>query len=304
MAKGNGILGFASGALGSIVFSRVKGQQIMKGRNNKPHNPRTKAQILHRARLSTLYKFTRLLPPGCLIGAFEDQRAKENWQSAFVRHNVKNAILQPKDWVEDETKAPNGTFVMSDGSISANLCTFQWNLEEELADVVGYNTGARLGITTIGHLSASMKDRHGLLEGDIVSFFIYYVGPYFIPRGQVSALIPREPLVFIESFKIDTSSAVYIRDYFKHVYLLNVPDDTGRGVLWIGRNHSFNNQPSMAIIVTRQDGKRTLSNTAHLVTPSADGHPFAPFETPTFILGVLRSWGMSRQAILDGAVLE
>lgn len=303
MAKGNGILGFASGAVGSIVFARVKGQQIMKGRNNKPHNPRTKAQILHRARLSTLYKFTRLLPPGCLVGAFEDQRAKENWQSAFVRHNVKNAILQPKDWVEDETKAPNGTFVMSDGSISANLCTFQWNLDEGLVDVVGYNTGARLGFTTIGNLSASMIAKHGLLAGDIVSFFIYDVGPYFIPRDQVSVLTPREPLVFIESFRVDPTSSVRIADYFKYVRLISSPDSSGRTYLWLGLSHTVNFQPSMAIIVTRQDGKRTLSNTAHLVTPSSDGHPFAPFETPTFILGVLRSWGMSRQAILDGSEL-
>lgn len=48
MAKGNLFLGFARGKVGSVVFSRVDGEQVSRARNRSPRNPKTPLQLLQR----------------------------------------------------------------------------------------------------------------------------------------------------------------------------------------------------------------------------------------------------------------
>lgn len=54
MSKGNMLLGYARGKVGSLVFSRQDNEQIVRARNYHPRNPRTNAQLYQRAIMATV----------------------------------------------------------------------------------------------------------------------------------------------------------------------------------------------------------------------------------------------------------
>jgi len=87
MAKGNFLLGTVTKKLGEIVFSRQKGEQIMRTRIRKIKNPQTRAQALQRSRLAALLPIFRILN-GVLYG-----RLKIGWSqyNSFVSRNLKAA---------------------------------------------------------------------------------------------------------------------------------------------------------------------------------------------------------------------
>lgn len=300
MGKGNAILGYARGAVGSIVFTRIKGQQIIKGRNSKPHNKRSRKQIMHRARLSTLYKFTKQMPPGLLEGAFEDQRPRENWQSCFVRHNVDNAIMQLKDWVEDESKAAYGKFQMSQGSINIDLCKESHVSASAYLGAVGISITSGSSQTFVYGFSRLLMDQYGVHEGDIVTFIIYDVPPPTSirdPRYKTSSLVPT---IRCTSLKIALDDNRLVNNVVKYVSQFAYQDDAGNTRFWLGVRITLNYQPAMAIVITRQDGHKTLVNSAKMVWPGANEAFWRQFESVTWVANMLRSWGMSRTAVLTG----
>lgn len=56
MSKGNMLLGYARGKVGSLVFSRNNNEQIVRARNYHPKNPRTNAQLYQRAIMATVMR--------------------------------------------------------------------------------------------------------------------------------------------------------------------------------------------------------------------------------------------------------
>lgn len=300
MGKGNAILGYARGAVASVVFTRIKGQQIIKGRNSKPHNKRSRKQIMHRARLSTLYKFTKQMPPGLLEGAFEDQRPRENWQACFVRHNINNAIMQMKSWVEDENKAAYGKFLMSQGSININLCKESHAEASTYLGAVGISIISGTSQTLVYGFSRLLMDQYGVHEGDIVTFIIYDVPPPSSIRDPRYHTSNKVPTILCTSFKINLSDNRSIKDVVKYVTQFAYTDDAGNTRFWLGIRITLDYQPAMAIVITRQDGHKTLVNSAKLIWPGANEAFWQQFESDTWVSSVLRTWGMSRTAVLAG----
>lgn len=300
MGKGNAILGYARGAVGSIVFTRIKGQQIIKGRNSKPNNKRSRKQIMHRARLSTLYKFTKQMPPGLLEGAFEDQRPRENWQACFVRHNINNAIMQMKDWVEDESKATYGKFLMSQGSININLCK-ESNVEAATyLGAVGISIISGTSQTLVYGFSRLLMDQYGVHEGDIVTFIIYDVPPPSSIRDPRYHTSNKVPTILCTSLQINLSDNRSVKDVVKYVTQFAYTDDAGNTRFWLGIRITLDYQPAMAIVITRRDGNKTLVNSAKLIWPGANEAFWQQFESETWVNNMLRTWGMSRTAVLTG----
>ena len=87
MAKGNFLLGTVTKKLGEIVFSRQKGEQIMRTRIRKIKNPQTRAQALQRSRLAALLPIFRILN-GVLYGRLQIGWSQYN---SFVSRNLKSA---------------------------------------------------------------------------------------------------------------------------------------------------------------------------------------------------------------------
>lgn len=300
MGKGNIVLGYARGSVGSIVLARVKGQQIVKARNAKPHNKKTRAQILHRARLSTLYKFTRLMEPGFLDGAFEDMRKGENWQSCFVRHNVRNAVPQIKDWVEDGTRPCYGKFLMSSGSINASLARAS-NVEyDDWLGCAGMIMTALMPNATIGQLSKNLIQYNNLMVGDVVNFVRYVINFQRDSRVPAPERNSSDTYLQVESFIVDPDSTQRVLDALPSYSFFVYMDDDGNRRVYLGYRVTVDEQDCFTIIVTRQEEGRSLCNTAQLLWPGTSADFWQHFESDDYIRNVLRSWGMSREAVLKG----
>lgn len=61
MAKGNLFMGMARGKVGSVVFSRLAGQQISRAYNSQVSNPKTVAQQLQRACFATATRASKFM---------------------------------------------------------------------------------------------------------------------------------------------------------------------------------------------------------------------------------------------------
>lgn len=300
MGKGNIWLGYGRGAVGSVVMARVKGQQIIRGRNSKPYNRKSRAQILHRSRLSTLYKFTKQLPPGLLDGAFDDMRPRENWQSCFVRHNTKLAIMQPKDWVEDESKPCFGKFMMSSGPVGHDVISVSTQEASTFIGAVGISFTAVTAPVQVWKVSQTIIAEYGLKEGDILTFILYDVGPSSSIRDPKYRSAYRTPQVLTYSLRLDLHDNRLLTDVLRFVSWFAYRTNEGVLKQWVGVRCDELRQPAMAIVVSRVDGQKVSCNTSYLTWPTANQAFWDNFESEEWISNVLRSWGVSKKALLKG----
>lgn len=92
MARGNMLLGQASGKVGSLVFYKVEGQQVTRSRADSIHNPRTPAQLIQRAVTATI---GRAYSAGkAILGhSFQGESVPGGSMAAFRRYNF--AKLRP-----------------------------------------------------------------------------------------------------------------------------------------------------------------------------------------------------------------
>lgn len=82
------LLGHARGKVGSLVFNRLKGQQITKAHNASPANPKSYAQMAQRCRYNTAVARYKMAANKFFKFAFEDKRPHETDFNAFMRHNM------------------------------------------------------------------------------------------------------------------------------------------------------------------------------------------------------------------------
>lgn len=93
MSKGSLFFGNASGKLGQVVLSTVKGQQIARAWQPKVSNPKTSQQQLQRAKFANAVKFFKRAQQNLFKFAFEDKRKNESDYNAFMRHNVVSSAV-------------------------------------------------------------------------------------------------------------------------------------------------------------------------------------------------------------------
>ena len=93
MSKGSLFFGNASGKLGQVVLSTVKGQQIARAWQPKVANPKTSQQQLQRAKFANSVKFFKRAQQNLFKFAFEDKRKNESDYNAFMRHNVVSSAV-------------------------------------------------------------------------------------------------------------------------------------------------------------------------------------------------------------------
>lgn len=117
MSKGNMLLGYARGKVGSMVFSRNAGEQIVKSYNSQPRNPRTREQMKQRAQFMCGVKFFTRGVQNLFKFAFEDKKIGESDFNAFMRNNAKRGIYYTRADMEEPTYPAIGDFMMSKGSL-------------------------------------------------------------------------------------------------------------------------------------------------------------------------------------------
>lgn len=201
MSKGNMLLGYARGAVGNLVFSRVKGNEVTKARNRQPANPKTSKQVYQRAKFLNAVNFYKRGVQNLFKFAYEDKTQQESDFNAFMRHNVSRAIPVGKSSSAESVYPAISNWITSVGSLngpqavighsggigigSALMPTYLYAVGDyNISPVEGGDitpaTDAQAGIyislgspieaPTVGKLSAALKTQFpDLLEGDIIT---------------------------------------------------------------------------------------------------------------------------------------
>lgn len=184
MAKGNMFLGYARGKIGSLVFSRRKGEQITRARNFAPANPRTNAQLTQRMKMYAPVKLYRQSMARFFKYAFS-LKEKETIFNGFMRENI---ALAP--WVSRELAAEQAPIPfparMSSGGVGAVVTELTEVFDDDTRvgrfyggeNADGYNalgyaidTEAVPSALTIGEFSASVLAQYPSLQaGDQLTF--------------------------------------------------------------------------------------------------------------------------------------
>ena len=164
------LLGHARGKVGSLVFSRVKGQQTTRARNFSPANPRTTSQMYQRALFTDAVKFFTRGRRNLFQFAFEDKKANESDYNAFMRNNAKRGVVISKAAFDLYGYPALGNWILTKGTlqpVSANLQTGEDTIAIAMTKQVATELTA---VTTMGQLAQLLIDGVDYLEGDILTF--------------------------------------------------------------------------------------------------------------------------------------
>lgn len=194
MSKGNMLLGYARGKVGSLVFSRNNNEQIVRARNYHPKNPRTNAQLYQRAIMATVMRaysagkdiFDHSFQ-GKSVGDMNmrrflsvNTRALRALLASEVNTNslVRNArVVAPKS----QFMVPFQGLIMSEGNYPQNAIA-EKNSGEFSLEYVGNNPNIDI---------EEIINKNGLIPGDIYTFVLCSINrrkPVFSVEGYVSQM--------------------------------------------------------------------------------------------------------------------
>lgn len=244
MSKGNMLMGYARGAVGDLVFSRVKGNQVTKARNRQPSNPKTSKQVYQRAKFINAVRFYQRGVQNLFKFAYEDKTAQESDFNAFMRHNTALAIPVGKKASEEAIYPAISNWITSFGSLNGPQAVIgftgagdessllagrvyaagQYNVSPSNAEgadpalndsvIAMVSLPVAVGETiTFGTLCAALKTQYpDLMEGDIVT--ITLIHQILQGIGEPATLLPgtamdgaaTAPAWRFAQFAIDTTS--------------------------------------------------------------------------------------------------
>lgn len=194
MSKGNMLLGHARGKVGSLVFSRANGKQIVRSRAEVVKNPRTQAQMIQRIMLNTIAQGYSNMK-AIVDHSFEGLSAGQASMSYFMQRNLDNL----------RTKVANE---IAEGKSLSDIFDFS-PLKTNVLAVNAYEI-AKGTLPSIGVLPAddsrsytfeatantyeAILQRYGLKRGDQLTFIALVVGNDGNIKFQFTRVIldPRE----------------------------------------------------------------------------------------------------------------
>lgn len=302
MSKGSLFFGHASGKLGQVVLSTVKGQQIARAWQPKVANPKTSQQQLQRAKFANAVKFFKRAQQNLFKFAFEDKRKNESDYNAFMRHNVvSSAVLDRIVYDNFNYPALADNWLLSYGSLG------EISAENEPADKetlrmlsLPLGTGEPANLT-IASASQAFVDNYKAINGDYVTL----VGI----KSSVKSLT-EDPVVapewHIVQFVVDTTNTGKLIDYLKK-------QDANAAAFFAKDGLD----PANVIIAYDNDGSSWLGVILSRVTANGvkvSTSPLVPnyyayeiykksLELP-YRQSALNSWGRSSEPILKGGIAK
>lgn len=277
MSKGNMLLGHARGKVGSLVFSRANGKQIVRARADVVKNPQTEKQMIQRIIMATVAQAYSRFAAIC-DHSFEGLQAGQESMSYFVSKNLKNIrdriaagvaaqqslddiyafvpvgsnIYAPNEYILSKGQLPSivPTFV---GTTKAKITGLAVNTYKAVLDAYGLQRGDQITLiatqglrpdTTIFHYARIILDPMNVngTPADIES--------EFITNGAVNLPNPRNEGVF-NSIAFNANAVEY--------------------------NFSAQNVSGAAVIVSRQksDGSWARSNSTMVLNEAGAGAMFS-----------------------------
>lgn len=310
MSKGSLFFGKASGKLGQIVLSNVKGQQIARAWQPKVANPRTSVQQIQRAKFANAVKFYKRATQNLFKFAYEDKRKTESDYNAFMRHNVERSIIVNRKSYDNMSFPALGDWIIAVGSLgefkstdydsrtisdASGLISPIFNPD----DTFKFPEGITENTATIGHISDYFKHDFGAQDGDFVTF---------VGINTTIKLISDEPNLgpfwSITQIKIDsTNSALFLETVNKQAnnHLgIDITDRAG-AIVW----KSTGTQVILfGVVLSRVTPNGVLVSTSNLGTNSTGNNVIAASLQDAYRQQALNSWLRSSDPILKGAVVK
>ena len=170
MSKGSLFFGHASGKLGQVVLSTVKGQQIARAWQPKVANPKTSQQQLQRAKFANSVKFFKRAQQNLFKFAFEDKRKNESDYNAFMRHNVvSSAVLDRMVYDNFNYPALADNWLLSYGSLG-DINADNEQSDKRVVQLLNLPLGTgEIANLTIASASKAFVDNYKAINGDYVT---------------------------------------------------------------------------------------------------------------------------------------
>ena len=302
MSKGSLFFGRASGKLGQVVLSTVKGQQIARAWQPKISNPKTSQQQLQRAKFANAVKFFKRAQQNLFKFAFEDKRKNESDYNAFMRHNVvSSAVLDRMVYDNFNYPAFADNWLLSYGSLG------EINAENEPSDkevlqllTLPLGTGEVANLT-IASASQALVSNYKAINGD----FVTLVGI----KSRVKTLT-EDPVVapewHIMQFVVDTTNTGKLLEY------LEKQDEKastffgkdGREPANIIFDYSNDGCSWLGIILSRVTANGVKVSTSNLIPNYYAYEIYQKSLALPYRQSALNSWGRSSEPILKGGIAK
>ena len=302
MSKGSLFFGNASGKLGQVVLSTVKGQQIARAWQPKVSNPKTSQQQLQRAKFANAVKFFKRAQQNLFKFAFEDKRKNESDYNAFMRHNVvSSAVLDRMVYDNFNYPALADNWLLTYGSLGEiNADNEQSNKDVVQLLDLPLGTG-EIANLTIASASQAFVDKYKAVNGDYVTLVAVFSPAKSLTDDPIFA-----PVWHIVQFVVDTTNTG------KLIENLNKQDEgsenffakdgkepaniifslSNAGCAWLG------------IILSRVTANGVKVSTSNLM-PNYYAYEIyqKSLELP-YRQSALNSWGRSSEPILKGGIAK
>ena len=301
MSKGNMLLGHARGKVGSVVFSRLKGQQVTRALNPNPNNPRTAAQMYQRALFADAVKFFTRGRRNLFQFAFEDKKVNESDYNAFMRENAKRGVVISKAAFDNYGYPALGNFILSKGTLVPTGGEMQ--VEGGMTMQIERASATKPTITTLGQLSALFIDGVDYLAGDIVTFVnIEVINSTGIPSVEGTQ---GNTKWYINQIQLDANSAQPLSDFgieatatepIEGNIFINITTTApiGTGTIQAG-----------AVIHSRNTATGVRVSTEELSLNAAGNSAIDAARERTYIDAVVESWRITQQApVISESVMQ
>ena len=302
MSKGSLFFGHASGKLGQVVLSTVKGQQIARAWQPKVANPKTSQQQLQRAKFANSVKFFKRAQQNLFKFAFEDKRKNESDYNAFMRHNVvSSAVLDRSVYDNFNYPAFADNWLLSYGSLGEiNADNDESSKEYVQLLSLSLGTGEVANLTIASASQAFVRD-YNAVNGD----FVTLVGV----KSDVRTLTMDTnyaPEWHIVQFMIDTTNTG------KLVENLKKQDKTAEnffakdGTEPANIIFSYENDGCawLGIILSRVTANGVKVSTSYLMPNYVAYEIYQNSLALPYRQSALNSWGRSSEPILKGGIAK
>lgn len=312
MSKGNMLLGYARGKVGSLVFARRKGEQITRARNFSPANPRTNAQMSQRMKMYAPVQLYKQSMRSFFKFAFPT-KGSETIFNAFMRENISIAPWVAKELSVASAPVPYPARMSSGGLIGyttilgsaadlvADTMTAAVDGDENISHVsIKISEGSTFA--TLGEISTKiLAENPSLAVGDQLTFVCCHTSGLSVEGGRV-LYDGVSPFDFkYAKFVLDPNSTRSVISAGLSAALA----DGGGMYVRLGYSADFTTDAfAGCVIVTRNDGSNVVASNSSLVLNDVASEVYDLMHTEAYRDIAATSYKASADAYLNPATTE
>lgn len=332
------LLGYARGKVGSLVFARLKGQQITRAYNPSPNDRKTNKQMSQRVKLPALVAFYQQ-NQAFFPFAFTSKKTTQSDYNAFVSTNLKNSDMPYLSKGQIAMGYPVvAPYIGTDGPVSEVACVWG-NMN---ADVEGSGEKEPIGVVTTLKCSAGfdfkrfqtfgtfgvaevskqiVENNPDVRNGDMITFYLIY-NPAVAYGGAVDIDKLNDPNIVAScQFTVDVAST-QVASYFglkfdadgRSNFLALTTNANGNICLasqfFLGvedENYTptdfetrtyVNASMSVCCVISRNNGVQKVSRSRFALSPIAMGY-YTNASSAVSLADSIKSYGATGEALLE-----